>query len=1002
MNINMSQKSAASDRLRGGFALAFAAGAVGLAIQVVWARRFSQFFGVSTQTFAVVLAMVLAGLALGAVLVGRRADHARQPARLAALLLAACGAAVCIGIWLPAVVFQAVGYLFPEAAIGGGTLSTVRLVLGLLVILPPYVMLGGVIPSLTRADVSAAGQLPGRISIVYALETLGGAIGGLITGFWLLHLCGLQGTLWLTAACCLLVGGGFYAVTGRREGTQPDAEKDDRIETPAGTTWADAALLAAVVAASFSALGLEVVWTRLLLLILGSDVYSYTLVVTSFLLGISIGALLGRVLCPRLPNPLGAFCWLQLAVGFASVCLLLFFRWLAAGPGQAWLESSSSLIANRFLLCFGLLLIPTTLLGLSLPFAASFLLRRVNDAATRAGWLLAASSVGNILGALATGFWFVPQMGIQFSVITLAGASLLAATLAAFTQAIMAVKSRAKEQNSRIAWPQIATVFAAIAACIACGWYWPNAPLGMSENWRDYEVTYYREGPVSTVMVLQHRQQPELRMMTVDGIIIGESEGGVDEKQRMLAHLPFVLRPQSEAQHVLTIGLGTGILAGELIKNPAVEDVTCVELSPAVIEAAQEFRSYSGNIFDDQRVAVVAADGIHYVQQSREKFDAIISDGKSQPGHAGNAAFFSAEYYQSCQQCLSPEGIMTQWVSLEMPPATVRLILRTFADAFPHIYAGIAGTDSLYLVGANQQLHLDVPQMQEYLQSDEAAALRAYQWRDAWDILSLMAIDRAGVDRWLGVAAPVNSLALPRLEAHATESFRTSREERKRANLMALAEPVAFGVEDLVIQGMDVEPSSLRKARSLLLDMAILSLDDSANNEQSIAEKNAEALKLAPRISTVRIQAADAAKHQARTAQSEGDIVTAFQSYQQATQLAPNDARLRHEFARLLAESGDLIAAAQQYHESLKIDPDDVVTRMNFAFTLKTMGKLRQAARQFQRVVEQQPTEAVAHLELGVLLLKLNNAAQSDYHLRRAVELDPKLENEIAASQHNL
>ena len=154
---------------------------------------------------------------------------------------------------------------------------------------------------------------------------------------------------------------------------------------------------------------------------------------------------------------------------------------------------------------------------------------------------------------------------------------------------------------SRLKLPHALTAMG--AATVGAIFLLQSTPLGVGLLPDRYDVRWYREGPANTVTVFSEKTEPNRLKMSVDGIVIGESGGGVDEKQQMLAQLPFLLRSASRlnesssepsqqpptSDSVLTIGLGTGILAGQVAQIPTVATVTCVELSPAVIDASREF-----------------------------------------------------------------------------------------------------------------------------------------------------------------------------------------------------------------------------------------------------------------------------------------------------------------------------------------------------------------------------------------------------------------------------
>src|SRR5574340_258271 len=273
--------------------------------------------------------------------------------------------------------------------------------------------------------------------------------------------------------------------------------------------------------------------------------------------------------------------------------------------------------------------------------------------------------------------------------------------------------------------------------------------------------------------------------MLVDGVRIGQSSEGVDRKQQVLAHFPFLLRPGPPAR-VLTIGLGTGILAGEMAHHPGVERIECVELSPSVIEAAHLFARWNGGVMESPVVRMVNDDGVNYLKRSPARYDAIVSDGKSRSGHAGNALFYSLDYYRSAREHLAPGGVMIQWVPLDIPQEDLRTILRTFRAAFPDTYVWVAQS-SAFVVGLDRPLELDLDRVQRVLEAPEFADLRRHGWTRAADVATMLAADGASLEPWLAQEDAVNSLEHPVLEFYSPAAVAAPADRRVADNLAAFA-----------------------------------------------------------------------------------------------------------------------------------------------------------------------------------------------------------------------
>lgn len=983
------------------YLLAFAAGGSGLVFQVVWTREFTQVFGASTQAASLVLAIFLTGLSLGAKFLGRLADRTDRPLLLAVWFIVFSSAAAGVGIALILPASSLLDDLFAGTA---ASLPSIRVIyqaaFASLVVLPSTLLLGGIVPALTRALSLSCDDVRPGFSALFAIETCGGACSALATGFFLIASLGLHGAMWAATAISIAIAAVVACICRTVHPYNPVNAKPTCLDaSPARAPMDDRRLLAAVGLAGFSVLGMEVAWTRLLLLLLGGDTYAYTIVISSFLFGLTLGGLIARWLIVRLTKPLLVYAWLQIAVAGNFLAVLAVFSWLTGGVGQRWLASLDGdwgmVVGGRFAICFGILLIPSTLAGLSFPVAASHFLRRQDHLGRRTGQFYAASACGNVLGALATGFLLIGLLGLQWSVVSLAAINLAAAAcvvLPGLSPWRSAEADAFKKPKS--AWLTTAFIVVGLALCGGWRWVWSVMPLGVSSGSKSHAVTFYREELAGIVAVLQNREFPEKRLMSIDGIVIGESHGGVDEKQRMLAHLPFLLRPTSAIKRVYTIGLGTGILAGELSQQSSEVEVVCVEISPAVIEGARQFADLNHNIHNHPRAKIISGDGIHYLRQHSVLFDAIVSDAKSRPGYVGNAAFYSADFYTLCRSRLAPGGLMMQWISLETPELELRTILRTFTHSFSHSCIGIATPDSLYLIGADRPLEVDMSHLQAHLAGSNSANLGEYGWRDACDVMGLLAADGETVSMWLTGDEPVNTLTWPVLEYQSLDVFQLHAKVRKQRNLAALMRLTETAPKTLQV-ATDEEPSLTHCFRSarLLLEATVLLGEQRV--EEALARLN-EGMPLASRHTQFRKLAIEVYANQAKAAGEANDTDSAIYYYRKLSQaLDAENTEGHRELAVLFHQLGDIAKAADECYIALQHDSQNIELRLEFAHLLADLQKYSQSVRQFEQILESQPNCARAHLGMGFSLLLQNNKAAGRQHLTQAVKLDPSLLDEV-------
>jgi spermidine synthase len=177
-----------------------------------------------------------------------------------------------------------------------------------------------------------------------------------------------------------------------------------------------------------SGLVYQVVWMRALTLTLSVTVYAVTTVLCAFMGGLALGAALAGRLADRLERPLLAFGLVEIGVaatGAAAPRVLL-----ALGPAYGWLASSlgdagPALILARFLFASAVLLIPCTLMGMTLPLLSRAAIAREDEVGRGAGGLYAVNTLGAVAGCVAAGFLLIPASGLTATSTAAAAVNLL-------------------------------------------------------------------------------------------------------------------------------------------------------------------------------------------------------------------------------------------------------------------------------------------------------------------------------------------------------------------------------------------------------------------------------------------------------------------------------------------------------------------------------------------------------------------------------------------------
>lgn len=958
------------------------AGAGAIVSQITWQRYVAQLLGQSSLTVAAIIGMSLLGLAAGNLWSGARPggngrgengrDGKRRggrigfgPIRFASVMLAAQG-----------VVLVSMPHLFrlfwtPDEMLGGtpGVQPFAWTILLAIPVMVTHFFAGAILPGLLRhrgADASSAGWLS-------ALETLGGCIGALTTGCLLLELWGMHATAWRCGGFTIAISMVVFYVDGWTRPLPPVSVGGD---APARSeAQGTMALWLGVLLAGIASLGLEISWQRLAILIVGTDGYSLTILITAYLIGISAGAALAASFLKRARST-SANAWrsrvalLQLFGGLVSILVLTAIVHLASGLGQSWLASPGTVIgfgisplAKRFLLCLGLFVIPALLQGASWPVLVQAMSGGVSgnrnpsdvsypsDVSSIAATIYAVVALGNVLGVLFAGFVLIPWGGVQLTVVSLVGVTVMAAWLIASGDGL----------RTRVV---VSAVVVGICLLRVVTW----SPVGLSIDASTTVLRYYREGPMNTVAVTELTHQPDVRQMVVDGVVIGQSGGNVEEKQLMLAHLPALLRHgQRPVRNAVVIGLGSGMLSRELASIEGVEDVTTVEISPSVIEASELFDDLGPN--PTAEMSIVAADGYGWLGRQSRRFDAIISDGKSRPGHVGNSMFFSLDYYLTVLTRLTDDGVFVQWVSLDSEVREIETVLRTFSTGFPYAHVAIAAPGSIYLVGGKQPIRVSETNVASYFRLPGASHLAGYFWRNADDIRSMGWLQiPGGVFSRLRREHPeadhrfgVNTLDQPLLERISFDNRPRALQRNRVANVELLLELLESPeVETGIFNTGNANDrpaaiSVLRSARTQML--ARHGWLDVAAGEMRGAIRRLPRLSRGGFLSRAFGLLAEGEKSVAAQSVAAKPGETREIAYlKQAAKLLPGDHRVQLQVARRLMTLGRFDEALGFYQQAVRFQPNSDRGTRGVAAALMAMGKRTQA----ERVLREAGLESVS------------------------------------------
>ncbi len=812
-------------------------GATSLVLQVVWVRQLIDVFGSSTLAISTVLATFMGGLALGAWAGGKLADHldGSRPGRDPFLFYGLCEAVVGVAAFaIPLVVGNYRGanaWLWSQFGDSPLLLSLARFVLAAGVLSIPTTAMGATLPLLgrhvtrSRDDLGALGQ---RIGVLYAANTAGAVCGAAAAGFYMIPLFGVRTSN--AAAACTALGlastiAAIVLVRARRPAPAADAAPrldDVDIHLDARPEPLDLPRLdrrMAVVAFGVSgavAMSLEVLWSRALALVIGSSIYSFTLVLVVFLVGIAAGAWLCTRVAARSTDPLRLLARLFVGVAAAVVLTHALADDLPA-VFLALLETTSldvGTVLTLHTMLIGMLILPTSLcLGAVMPIVMRAYVGGLDAVGRDVGRAYAFNTVGAIIGAFGGGFVVLPLLGLETGV-----------RVAAVIDALLALALFSRRWTRRPVGAVLAGLVA-IAAVASPAWNASALTAGVfrvhvakryleAGDLFERPVVFYADGIATTVSVEQGKGPILKNNGKVEASTVHDMP-----TQVMLGLLPVMLHGGDE-QDVFIIGYGSGITVGAVAQAPMARRIDVVELEPEVYTAADRFFSpYNNRPQDDPRVHRFVGDGRNFLLAGGRKYDVIVSE-PSNPWIAGVASLFTREFYRFAKAHLADGGIFCQWAQLyELGPRNVKRIYATFHEAFPYVYAFTPARHSsdTFLIGAMQPVALDVAALDALIEAHPPlrAELARGELSDAADLVANLIIGPDEIASFTA-GAEINTDDNALLEYSAPTDLLNAATDNLRLSADIHAEGWPYGHLDQIVSGIDGTTGQLALSRRLL------------------------------------------------------------------------------------------------------------------------------------------------------------------------------------------
>ncbi len=711
-------------------------GSVALIYEILWAKYLSLTFGNTMIAVSVVAATFMAGLAFGSFLLGRYVDREANLLKTYALL--ELGIALTAFLFVPTLDLIEIFYAYWVQKLPSlpWITTSIHIFFSAVLLLPPSICMGGTFPLMCRFF--ARNKSGAQIGRLYALNTLGATVGTFSAGYLLIPTIGLSRTGFLAIFGNLVIAALSLSLAkkyGKKDadGVKPEVKASQHLRLVTHRP-----ILLAVAMIGFLSLGYEILWTRVFLLFLGNTSYSFSLILSVYLICITLGGYLYTYLSHPGMNERRLFLALSSLMGIAILLTAPFYDQLAhlfqfaheLSGENWWLLSLLS-----FMTVFCVISLPTILSGALLPAAVAIINPGKKHTGQGVGMVVLHNTTGAVFGSLAAGFIMVPAFGLLNSFKLLAIINLVVVLSLGFHY-------RKKGRAGRLA-PAVA-VAGILLALMPISW---NSKL-INSGVYCYASKYAKMGGLEGVLAIEKILEViEGRDCTVavheeEGggarffSVNGKTDGGTGSDmatQLLIGQIPLMLH--QAPKDVMVIGLGTGLTLKGMSSHP-VACIDCVEISPEVVAAEKYFREFNGNALADPKVNLSVNDGRNTLFTSPKMYDVIVSE-PSNPWQSGNSNLFTDDFYQIAADRLKDGGLFCQWIGLyDITIENLQIASQTFLHNFPNSLVFKAGSD-LILIGSKSPLKIDYQRMKNRFSNDKIAGImRGINLRSPGDLIA--------------------------------------------------------------------------------------------------------------------------------------------------------------------------------------------------------------------------------------------------------------------------
>ncbi len=985
------------------YLLFFLSGAAGLIYQLIWVRKLVLIFGNTTYATSSILTAFMGGLALGSYLIGRYADRIKTPLKFYGLLELGIGASAMLILFFFLPISDAI-YVWLFGFIGNSSFvfNVLRFLLSIIILIIPTTLMGGTLPVISKYFIKTSANFGQRLGRLYGFNTLGAVFGAFLAGYFLIRILGVNSTLWIAivlnfaiGVIAVLLGNRETEVKSKVHAKEKQSKQKVHVSPtiPSKIRQCDARSAKLVLwlfgAAGFASLAYEVVWTRALIFFVSSTTYSFTIILTTFLVGIALGSFVMAKWVDRMKRLLLWFAIFEIVIALAAIATIPLLMNLDSI--QIWLmrvvqtNNWTQVSIQLFITAFSILIIPTLCMGAAFPVVNRIYVENIDKIGRGIGNVYMANTVGSIFGSFLAGFIIIPLVGLNASILLLAVINLGIAIILLFFERDFSTR--------KIQYFAFASAAILVFLIIGLSTFTTKPIFFKTAGFYDTRLLDYKDTAAATVSVLEKKDQINIwgrnvRYLNVNGHNTAHTTFSDMIIHKMLAHLPMLLTPNPK--HALVVGFGFGNTCRSFLDYDMIKAVDCVELVDYEKRTADFFKTENEGVFSDPRFNFIVNDGRNYILASRKQYD-IISINSVDPKFS--PTLYTEEFYRLCRAKLNEDGQLVAWLPIYgMSLEEVQALVKSFIRVFPNSSLWYNNPEHLLIIGMKGYYPIDLAVVKSRMESPKvSSSLSAIHLNDPFAFLATFFCGEKMLSNFCGaVSSHSDNHPVVEFSQIATKDMIPDvYQELLKCRESVISHCINFealGEVELIRNRIYQHETEMKNMMAAFFTYRMLGNDP--EQKETVAEAIKSIRKILddePANDFALMQYVDLISHQ--------DLATDKQYFEDAVAKSPDFAKAYVLLGLEFANRKEWEKALEFYQRAIQINDNYFTAYLNAGLTNIQLERWEQAKQAFEKLLALDPENPFAYSTISQVYYMLNDYQAAIKYMNLAIDNQPEQGN---------